>query len=131
VGAVPIIAGITGEGTKVAAAGAKKCKSAGATGAPVYPNHGWLRFDFQKGRHRIFTRRSGKNRPPVHLVPVPRRDEASYDLDTQLAIATQPGVVATKNGVTLKIVLDAKPKPFWSGHDLPSLCHNQRPQGSS
>jgi hypothetical protein len=88
-------------------------------------------FDFQKGRHRIFTRRSGKNRPPVHLVPVPRRDEASYDLDTQLAIATQPGVVATKNGVTLKIVLDAKPKPFWSGHDLPSLCHNQRPQGSS
>ena len=25
--------------------------------------------------------------------------KASYDLDTQLAIATQPGVVATKNGV--------------------------------
>ena len=48
-GSLPIIAGITGEGTRVAAAEAKKCKAAGATGALVYPNHGWLRFGFQKG----------------------------------------------------------------------------------
>ena len=102
VGAVPIIAGITGEGIKVAAAEAKKCKAAGATGAPVYPNHGWLRFDFQKGLHRIFTRRSGKNRPPVHRVPVPRRDEAST-ISIHSSRSRPSPVVATKNGETLRL----------------------------
>ena len=62
-GAVPIIAGITGEGTRVAAEEAKKCKAAGATGALVYPNHGWLRFGFQKGapqdRYKAIWQESG------------------------------------------------------------------------
>jgi 4-hydroxy-tetrahydrodipicolinate synthase len=99
-GAVPIIAGITGEGTKVAAAEAKKCKAAGATGALVYPNHGWLRFGFQKGapqdRYKAIWEESGLQ---SILFQYPDATKASYDLDTQLAIATQPGVVATKNGV--------------------------------
>ncbi|MBY4629930.1 dihydrodipicolinate synthase family protein [Rhizobium croatiense] len=99
-GAVPIIAGITGEGTKVAAEEAKKCKAAGATGALVYPNHGWLRFGFQKGapqdRYKAIWQESGLQ---CILFQYPDATKASYDLDTQLAIATQEGVVATKNGV--------------------------------
>jgi 4-hydroxy-tetrahydrodipicolinate synthase len=99
-GEIPIIAGITGEGTKVAAAEAKKCKAAGATGALVYPNHGWLRFGYQKGapqsRYKAIWEESGLQEI---LFQYPDVTKASYDLDTQLEIATQDGVVATKNGV--------------------------------
>lgn len=97
---LPIIAGITGEGTKVAAEEAKKCKDAGATGALVYPNHGWLRFGFQKGapqdRYKAIWEASGLQEI---LFQYPDATKATYDLDTQLEIAAQPGVVATKNGV--------------------------------
>lgn len=97
---IPIIAGITGEGTRVAAAEAKKCREAGATGALVYPNHGWLRFGFQKGapqdRYKAIWESSGLQ---SILFQYPDATKASYDLDTQLAIAAQEGVVATKNGV--------------------------------
>lgn len=99
-GKIPIIAGITGEGTKVAALEAKRAKQAGATGALVYPNHGWLRFGFQKGapqeRYRAIHEESGLQ---CILFQYPDVTKASYDLDTQLEIAAQPGVVATKNGV--------------------------------
>ncbi|ALV26296.1 dihydrodipicolinate synthetase [Pannonibacter phragmitetus] len=99
-GQIPIIAGITGEGTKVAAAEARKCKTAGATGALVYPNHGWLRFGYQKGapqsRYKAIWEESGLQEI---LFQYPDATKASYDLDTQLEIATQEGVVATKNGV--------------------------------
>ncbi len=97
---VPIIAGITGEGTKVAAEEAKKCKDAGATGALVYPNHGWLRFGFQKGapqdRYKAIWEASGLQEI---LFQYPDATKASYNLETQLDIAAQEGVVATKNGV--------------------------------
>lgn len=97
---IPIIAGITGEGTKVAAEEARKCKDAGATGALVYPNHGWLRFGFQKGapqdRYKAIYENSGLQ---CILFQYPDATKANYDLDTQLEIAAQEGVVATKNGV--------------------------------
>lgn len=97
---IPIIAGITGEGTKVAAEEAKKCKDAGATGALVYPNHGWLRFGFQKGapqdRYKAIWEASGLQEI---LFQYPAATKANYDLDTQLDLAAQEGVVATKNGV--------------------------------
>lgn len=97
---IPIIAGITGEGTRVAAAEARKCRDAGATGALVYPNHGWLRFGFQKGapqdRYKAIWENSGLQ---CILFQYPDATKASYDLETQLAIAAQEGVVATKNGV--------------------------------
>lgn len=99
-GAIPIIAGITGEGTKVAAEEAKRAKNAGAAGALVYPNHGWLRFGFQEGapqeRYRAIHEESGLQ---CILFQYPDATKASYNLDTQLEIAAQPGVVATKNGV--------------------------------
>jgi len=99
-GKLPIIAGITGEGTKVAALEAQKCQAAGATGALVYPNHGWLRFGYQKGapqsRYKAIWEASGLQ---CILFQYPDATKASYDLQTQLDIAAQEGVVATKNGV--------------------------------
>ena len=97
---VPIIAGITGEGTKVAALEAKRAADAGATGALVYPNHGWLRFGFQPGapqdRYKAIHEASGLQ---CILFQYPAKTAANYDLKTQLEICALPGVVATKNGV--------------------------------
>ncbi|MGY0063658.1 dihydrodipicolinate synthase family protein [Streptomyces sp. LZ34] len=97
---VPIIAGITGEGTKVAALEARRAADAGAIGALVYPSHGWLRFGFQKGapqeRYRAIHEESGLQNI---LFQYPDVTKATYDLETQLEIAAQPGTVATKNGV--------------------------------
>ncbi|EAQ04822.1 hypothetical protein OB2597_06050 [Pseudooceanicola batsensis HTCC2597] len=97
---IPIVAGITGEGTKVAAEEAKRSLDAGATGALVYPNHGWLRFGFQKGapqdRYKAIYEEGGLQ---TILFQYPDATKANYDLDTQIEIAAQPGCVATKNGV--------------------------------
>jgi len=97
---VPIIAGITGEGTKVAAVEAKRAAAAGAVGALVYPSHGWLRFGYQDGapqeRYRAIHEESGLQ---CILFQYPDATKATYNLSTQLEIAAQPGVVATKNGV--------------------------------
>ncbi|TQC49905.1 dihydrodipicolinate synthase family protein [Rhodococcus sp. WS4] len=97
---LPIIAGITGEGTAVAADEAKRAVAAGAAAGLVYPSHGWLRFGFQKGapqdRYRQIHEDSGL---PLILFQYPDVTKATYDLDTQLEIAAQPGVFATKNGV--------------------------------
>ena len=99
-GEIPIIAGITQEGTMTAAKEAKRAREAGATGALVYPNHGWIRFGYQKGapqeRYRAIWEDSGLQEI---LFQYPDVTKACYDLDTQLEIARQDGVVATKNGV--------------------------------
>ena len=97
---VPIIAGITGEGDKVAGLEAKRAVDAGAAAGLVYPSHGWLRFGYQDGapqeRYRIVHEESGL---PLILFQYPDATKATYNLDTQLEIAAQPGVFATKNGV--------------------------------
>lgn len=97
---VPVIAGITGEGTHVAVEEAKRAVAAGAEAALVYPSHGWLRFGYQQGapqeRYRAIYEEAGL---PCILFQYPDVTKANYDLDTQLEIAAQPGVFATKNGV--------------------------------
>ncbi|RUQ88008.1 dihydrodipicolinate synthase family protein [Labedella gwakjiensis] len=99
-GRIPIVAGITGEGNKVAALEAKRAVDAGASAGLVYPSHGWLRFGFQQGapqtRYQDIYDESGL---PLILFQYPDNTKASYDLDTQLEIAGQEGVFATKNGV--------------------------------
>ena len=99
-GRVPIIAGITGEGTQVACEEAIRARKAGAIGALVYPSHGWLRFGYQDGapqdRYKAIYEESGLQ---CILFQYPDITKASYNLKTQLEIAAQPGVVATKNGV--------------------------------
>jgi 4-hydroxy-tetrahydrodipicolinate synthase len=99
-GRVPVIAGITLEGTKVAAEEAKRAVNAGAKAGLVYPSHGWLRFGYQKGaaqdRYKAIYQESGL---PLILFQYPDATKATYDLETQLDIAAQPGVFAMKNGV--------------------------------
>lgn len=99
-GRLPIIAGITLEGTKVAAEEAKRAVDAGASAGLVYPSHGWLRFGYQKGapqdRYKAIFEESGL---PLILFQYPDATKATYNLETQLEIAAQPGVFAMKNGV--------------------------------
>jgi 4-hydroxy-tetrahydrodipicolinate synthase len=97
---IPVIAGITLEGTQVAALEAKRAVAAGASAGLVYPSHGWLRFGYQKGapqdRYRAIHEESGL---PLILFQYPDVTKATYNLETQLEIAAQPGVFAMKNGV--------------------------------
>jgi 4-hydroxy-tetrahydrodipicolinate synthase len=97
---LPIIAGITLEGTQVAAEEAKRAVKAGAAAGLVYPSHGWLRFGYQKGapqdRYRAIHEASGL---PLILFQYPDATKATYNLETQLDIAALPGVFAMKNGV--------------------------------
>ncbi|MBZ9557993.1 MULTISPECIES: dihydrodipicolinate synthase family protein [unclassified Modicisalibacter] len=99
-GEVPIIAGITREGDYVAAEEAKRAVEAGASAGLVYPSHGWLRFGYQEGapqeRYRRIHEESGL---PLILFQYPDNTKATYNLQTQLDIAAQPGVFAMKNGV--------------------------------
>ena len=99
-GRVPVIAGITLEGTKVAAEEAKRAVAAGASAGLVYPSHGWLRFGYQKGapqdRYKAIYEESGL---PLILFQYPDVTKATYNLETQLEISAQPGVFAMKNGV--------------------------------
>ena len=97
---IPVIAGITGEGTEVASREARRAADAGAIGALVYPSHGWLRFGYQDGapqdRYKAIYEASGLQ---CIRFQYPDVTKANYDLKTQLELAAQPGVVATKNGV--------------------------------
>ena len=99
-GRVPVIAGITKEGNKTAAIEASQARDAGAAAGLVYPSHGWLRFGYQQGapqtRYKEIYEESGL---PLILFQYPDATKATYDLDTQIEIAQQEGVFATKNGV--------------------------------
>ena len=99
-GSIPIVAGITLEGTAVAAEEAKRALNAGASAGLLYPSHGWLRFGYQKGapqdKYRQVYEGSGL---PLILFQYPDATKCTYDLQTQLDIAAQPGVFAMKNGV--------------------------------
>jgi 4-hydroxy-tetrahydrodipicolinate synthase len=125
---VPIVAGITGEGTMVAAKEAVRAVEAGAAAGLVYPNHGWLRFGFQAGapqdRYRAIYEESGL---PLILFQYPDVTKASYDLRTQLEIAAQPGVFATKNGVRNMRRWDTEIPVLRAEHpDLQILsCHDE------
>lgn len=97
---LPIIAGITREGDRLAAEEARRAVDAGASGGLLYPNHGWLRFGYQDGapqqRYKTVHEESGL---PLILFQYPDVTKATYNLQTLLDIAAQPGVVAMKNGV--------------------------------
>ncbi len=97
---IPIIAGITLEGSANAANEATRAVQAGAKAGLLYPTHGWLRFGYQKGapqdRYREVYEKSGL---PLILFQYPDATKCTYDLQTQLDITAQPGVFAMKNGV--------------------------------
>ena len=96
---LPVVAGITGEGTRVAYEEAREKADAGASGALVYPNHGWLRFGYQKGAPQTRYEAIAQSGLECILFQYPAATKANYDLDTQLEICAIEGVTATKNGV--------------------------------
>lgn len=97
---IPIIAGITCEGTQVAAVEPKRAKAAGAKAGLLYPSHGWLRFGYQPGapqdRYKTVYEVS---QLPLILFQYPDNTKATYNLQTLLDISALPGVFAMKNGV--------------------------------
>ena len=99
-GRIPVVAGITLEGTAGAVEEAKRAVKAGAKAGLLYPSHGWLRFGFQKGapqdKYKQVYEESGL---PLILFQYPDVTKCTYDLETMLEIADQPGVFAMKNGV--------------------------------
>ncbi len=125
---IPVIAGITGEGTEVASKEAKRAADAGAIGALVYPSHGWLRFGYQEGapqdRYKAIYEESGLQ---CILFQYPDVTKCTYNLKTQLEIAAQPGVVATKNGVRNMKRWDTEIPVLRNEHpDLQILtCHDE------
>ncbi|KAK5080679.1 hypothetical protein LTR05_008383 [Lithohypha guttulata] len=97
---IPIIAGITCEGTEVAALEAKRAKEAGAQAGLLYPSHGWLRFGYQPGAPQDRYRRVYEvSKLPLILFQYPDNTKATYSLQTMLDISALPGVFAMKNGV--------------------------------
>lgn len=127
-GEIPIIAGITREGDHVAAEEAKRAVEAGASAGLVYPSHGWLRFGYQEGapqeRYRRIHEESGL---PLILFQYPDITKATYNLQTQLDIAAQPGVFAMKNGVRNMKRWDTEIPVIRAEHpDLQILtCHDE------
>ncbi len=97
---VPVIAGIVGEGTRLAAAESRRAAEAGAKALLVYPSHSWLRFGYQKGapedRYRAIAEASGL---PLVIFLYPDATKATYSLETLLALCDNPAVVAIKDGV--------------------------------
>ncbi len=97
---IPIIAGITKEGTEVAIEEAKRAVKAGAGAGLLYPSHGWLRFGYQRGapqdRYKKVYEGSGLH---LNLFQNPDVTKATDNLETLLDISAQPGVFAMKNGV--------------------------------
>ena len=126
---IPIIAGITGEGTKVAAEEAKRSYDAGATGALVYPNHGWLRFGFQKGapqdRYKAIYQEGGLQ---TILFQYPAATKANYDLETQLDIAAQEGCVATNPCSKVELPKDNAKVTIIKPEQLKKPEKSQQPQ---
>ncbi len=93
-----MVAGITGEGTKVAEIEAKQKIEAGASAALVYPNQAGCASATRRARRRTAIRPSPSPASNASSSSI-GGDEGNYDLDTQLEIAAIPGVTATKNGV--------------------------------
>lgn len=125
---IPIIAGITLEGTRVAADEARRAVAAGASAGLIYPSHGWLRFGYQKGapqdRYKAIHDASGL---PMILFQYPDVTKATYDLETLLDIAALPGVIAMKNGVRNMRRWDREIPVFRRERpDVPVLtCHDE------
>jgi 4-hydroxy-tetrahydrodipicolinate synthase len=94
-----VIAGVTGDGSRIVAEEAAAAAKAGADALLVFPAPSWLRFGYQQGapheRFRTAHRASGL---PTILFQFPVETRASYPLDLVLELCEVEGVVAIKEG---------------------------------
>lgn len=98
--ALPVIAGVGGDGSRVIAEEAAAAGAAGADALLVFPAPSWLRFGYQEGapqeRYRAVHAAAGL---PMILFNFPGNTNATYQLDTILSLLEIEGVVAIKDGV--------------------------------
>src|SRR5690606_382747 len=98
--ALPVIAGVGGDGSRVIAEEAAAAGAAGADALLVFPAPSWLRFGYQEGapqeRYRAVHAAAGL---PMILFNFPGNTNATYQLDTILSLLSIEGVVAIKDGV--------------------------------
>jgi len=98
--ALPVIAGVGGDGSRVIAEEAAAAGAAGADALLVFPAPSWLRFGYQEGapqeRYRTVHAAAGL---PMILFNFPGNTNATYQLDTILSLLEIEGVVAIKDGV--------------------------------
>jgi 4-hydroxy-tetrahydrodipicolinate synthase len=127
-GAVPIIAAVGGEGSRVAAREAQAAAAAGASAILLFPAHVWLRMGYQRGapedRYRMVADASGI---PLVLFVYPDATLATYQLETILHIGSMPEVVAMKTGVRNMARWDTEVPAI--RRELPDLkiltCHDE------
>lgn len=125
---LPVIAGIGGEGSRVAALEARAAAAAGASAILLYPTHVWLRMGYQRGapedRYRIVADAGGI---PLVLFLYPDATSATYQLETILRIGSMPEVVAMKTGVRNMARWDVETPII--RRELPALkiltCHDE------
>ena len=100
-GKIPVIAGITLEGTKVAARGGEaRREGRRARPASSIRRTAGCASATRRARRRTATARSiEESGLPLILFQYPDATKATYNLETQLEIAALPGVFAMKNGV--------------------------------
>jgi len=98
-GNIPIVASISGEGTRVVVDEAEQSAGAGADALLVFPALSWLRFGYQVGapKERFRSIHSATGLPTI-LFQFPVSTRASYDLPTILDICDLDGVAAIKDG---------------------------------
>ena len=98
-GAVPVISGITAEGTAEAVRLAEHAQDAGATGILVMPPHMWLRFGRQPdAAYHYFKDIAASTDLDIIVHQYPLWTKAHYYTEELLKICTLDEVVAVKNG---------------------------------
>jgi len=96
---LPIITGISAEGSLEAIEHAKDAEQAGAKGILLMPPHQWLRFGFKPETPvTYFSQVAGAVDISIIVHLYPSWTKAFYPIGTRLAMADIPNVVAIKDG---------------------------------
>lgn len=96
---LPIITGISAEGSLEAAEHARDAEKAGAKGILLMPPHQWLRFGFKPETPvRYFKQVADAVDISIIVHLYPSWTKAFYPVETRLAMAEIPNVIAIKDG---------------------------------
>lgn len=98
-GRIPVISGVSAEGTIEAVQHARAVQAAGGDGILLMPPHSWLRFGMQpESPVQFFTDVARAIDIAIVVHQYPKWTKANYSTDVLLAISKIPNVVAVKMG---------------------------------
>lgn len=98
-GSIPVISGLSAEGTKEAILHAQAIENAGGDGILLMPPHSWLRFGMQaESAVQFFKDVASSVNIPIIVHQYPSWTKASYSTEQLVAMAEIPNVVAVKIG---------------------------------